>query len=90
MSNKSTHLPEVSGGIESVTGTLTVETGLRSLQSAVATLGEDAVATEASVSVTPIDPPAGGTYKLTLSVWNADGATPGASATKVNWMAFGK
>ncbi|UCF48286.1 MAG: hypothetical protein JSU89_14140 [Myxococcales bacterium] len=87
---KSTHLPEVSGATELVTGSLIVDTGLRDLQTVVATLAAVAVATEATVSVTLEDLVPGATRKIKLQVWNADGATPGASEVAVNWLALGK
>lgn len=86
----STHLPEVSGGIETVTGSAVIDTGLRKVQSIVATLGAAAVATDATVAVTLVEPPAGGKYKATLYVVNADGVTLGVTATPVHWLAIGE
>jgi len=85
----STHLPEVSGGIATVTGSLVIETGLRKIKTIVATLGAAPIATDATVAVTLIEPPAGGKYKATLQVVNADGVTPGVTATPVHWLALG-
>jgi len=90
---KSTHIPEMSGGIETVpaaTGTLIIDTRLRDLQTFTATLGEDAVGTAASVSWEPIAQLAGGTQKVTLKTWAADGATAGSTAALVSWLALGK
>lgn len=87
---KNTHLPEVSGGVALVTGNLIVDTGLRNLQTVVATLGAVAVATEATVSVVPEAIVPGATAKVKLYVWNADGATPGASEVAVRWLAIGE
>lgn len=86
----STHLPAVSGGIESVTGTLVVDTGLRNVQTIVACAGEDHTADVGGVSVTIAAVVGGGTVKATLSVWEDDQATPGTAATAVHWMAIGK
>lgn len=89
---KSTHIPEFAGDVVTVpaAGVLIVETQLRNIQSAVATLAEDSVATAAAVSVEIGDPPQGGNQKLTLKTWAADGATAGSTAAKVSWMALGK
>jgi hypothetical protein len=87
---RSTHLPEVSGGIESVTATLIVDTRLREVQSFSVSLAQQSVAAEAIVDgvLGAIEP--GGTQKLTLQVFNADGVTPGVAAVDVAWMAIGK
>jgi hypothetical protein len=90
---RSTHLPEVSGDIESVTGTLTVETHLRSIQAISATLLTDVAANEeAHVTAELVEPPAGGTYKAILKVWKGGTAsgTAGDSAVSVSWLAIGK
>lgn len=87
---KSTHIPEYAGDMVDVTGSLIVDTGLREVQSFSVTLAAQASATEAIVDgvLGAIEP--GGTQKLTLEVFAEDGATPGASAVKVAWMALGK
>lgn len=87
---KSTHLPEVSGDIVAVTGTLIVDTELRDLQSAMACLAESSTATEAIVNVVPQAQGAGETAKIQIEVFAADGSTAGASAVNVYWMALGK
>lgn len=89
---KSTHIPEFAGDVVTVpaAGTLVVQTQLRNIQSAVATLAEDSVATAAAVSVEIGDPPEGGNQEITLKTWAADGATAGSTAAKVAWMALGK
>jgi hypothetical protein len=53
-------------------------------------MASQASATEAIVNgvLGPIIP--GGTQILTLEVFAQDGATPGASAVNVAWMALGK
>jgi hypothetical protein len=91
-SPKSTHIPEKSGGIETVpaTGTLVIDTGLRDLQTLTCSLAQDAVATAASTSLELIDQEPGTTRKVTLKTWAADGATPGSTAAKVSWEALGK
>jgi hypothetical protein len=87
---KSTHIPEYAGEVVEVTESLIVDTGLREVQSFAVTLASQASATEAIVNgvLGPIIP--GGTQKLTLEVFAQDGATPGASAVNVAWMALGK
>lgn len=89
---KSTHIPEFAGDVATVpaAGVLEVETQLRNIQSATATLAQDAVATAASVSVEIGDAPQGGNQKLTIKTWAADGATAGSTAAKVAWLALGK
>jgi hypothetical protein len=87
---KSTHIPEYAGEVVEVTESLIVDTGLREVQSFSVTLASQASATEAIVNgvLGPIIP--GGTQILTLEVFAQDGATPGASAVNVAWMALGK
>lgn len=90
--NLSNHLPEVSGGTEAVTGTAIVDTGLKRIQAISATMLTDVAANEeAHVTVSLIDPPAGGTYKATLKVWKGGSASgdAGDSAVDVSWMAIG-
>lgn len=87
---KNTHLPEVAGGIATVTGTLIVDTGLRKLQTAVATLGADSTATDAIVTMALEPLVAGGTQKINVKVWAVDGVTPGVTATPVHWLAVGE
>ena len=87
---KSTHIPEYAGDIAEVTGSLIVDTGLREVQSFSATLATQSTATEASVDATLGEIEPGGTQKLTLETWAADGATPGVNPVKVAWMALGK
>ena len=92
MSNRSTHIPGQSGGVDTVpaAGVLIVETGLRKIVSATANLAQDSVATAAGVTVEFGDAPEGGNQKLTLKTWAADGATAGSSAAKVAWTANGE
>lgn len=87
----STHLPETAGAIETVTGTLTVDTGLREVQSFNATLNQAATATEAFASATLQPQTPGGTQKLLLQVWSA-ATTPlaGVNPVSVSWQALGK
>lgn len=93
--NRSQHLPGVSGGIESVTGTLVVNTGLKDVQAIHATLLTDVAANEeAHVTVELTEPTAGsgGLYQATLKVWKGGTASgdAGDSAVDVSWMAFGR
>lgn len=87
---RSNHLPEVSGGIESVTVSAIIDTRLRQVQSFSAVLAQSSVAAEAIVTGTLGEIEPGGTQKLTLEVFNADGVTPGVAAVDIAWMAFGK
>jgi len=87
---KNSHIPEVSGDIVEVTGELLVDTGLRKVQSFTTSLATTSTGTEASVNgvLQPQEP--GGSQKLLLQVWAADGATPGAAAVNVAWTALGE
>lgn len=87
---KNSHLPEVAGGIATVTGSLIVDTGLRKLQSAVATLGADSTATDSIVTMTLETLVPGGTQKINIKVWAVDGTTAGVTATPVHWLAVGE
>lgn len=92
--NLSKHIPGMSGGKVSVTGTLTVDTGLRNIRSAVACLGTDAVANEeATVTVKRVAQVRGepGNAKIILKVWKGGTAsgTAGDSAVDVEWLAIG-
>lgn len=87
---RSTHLPEVAGGVVEVTGSLVIDTQLREVQTFSVTLATQASATEAIVDGVLGEIVAGGNQKMTLEVFAADGATPGASAVNVAWLAVGK
>jgi len=87
---KNSHLPEMSGDIVGVTGELLVDTGLRKVQSFSTSLAQASVAAEATVGGVLQAPEPGGTYKLLLQVWNADGVTPGVAETMVAWTAMGE
>jgi hypothetical protein len=88
---KSTHLPEVSGAIESIgtSGSLIVDTGLRKVQSFTVTMASTPAAAAASCAGVLSDP-ANGTTKLTLKVVKADGVTAADAASKVAWVAIGQ
>jgi hypothetical protein len=87
---RSTHIPEVAGGVVAVTGSLVIDTQLREVQSFAVSLATQASATEAIVNGVLGEIVAGSSQKLTIEVFAADGATPGASAVNVAWSAFGK
>lgn len=90
--NKSTHLPEVSGNTVAVTGSLEVDTGLKSVQMAVASLAEDAVAGIAggiSASIEPSARVAGAPIQATIKVWSDTGALS-STELQVSWLAVGK
>ncbi len=91
MSGKvSAHLPETAGGIETVTGTLVVDTGLRQIQGGAASMAQAHDAGSAGVSITFADKVAGQSIKATLAVWEDDGTTASSAATTVSWFALGK
>ena len=83
---KSTHIPETAGAIETVTGSLVVDTGLRNVQSFAVTLASIPNANAASVAGTLADDK----RTLTLLVVKADGVTAGSVAASVAWTALGK
>jgi hypothetical protein len=87
---RSTHLPELSGDILTFTGSIYVDTELRSLQTGGVTLAQASAAGAAHVTATPVEPLAGGTWKLLLQAWEDDLVTPAAVPTKVMWSALGK
>lgn len=91
----STHIPHFAGGVESVTDTLTVDTGLRDVQAVSATLAADVLANEeAHVTVSRVAQVEGepGNAKIILKVWKGGTAsgTVGDTAVNVEWMALGK
>lgn len=88
----SKHLPEVSGALDALvpaTGTLVVDTGLRDMAMFTCALAQDSVATAASVSWEKVAQEPGGTQKVTLKTWAADGAAAGSTAALVSWTAIG-
>ena len=87
---KSTHIPEVAGAVELVTGSLTVETGLREIQTFSVTMAQAPTATEASPAGVLEDVIPGKSQRLILKVVAADGVTPGVAMAKVAWLALGK
>lgn len=91
MSDKlSTHLPEFAGGSETFIGTTDVDTGLREIQGASCSLGEDQVAGKATCSCEILAKVAGQPQKLRLSVWEDDNTTAATVSATVNWLALGK
>jgi hypothetical protein len=87
---KSSHLPEVAGAIETFTGLLEVDTGLREVQSFTATLAQASAVASAQVTGILLDVVAGQTQKVRLQVWQSDLATQSVTSAKVAWLAFGK
>lgn len=85
------HIPEMGGGRETVpsSGTLVVDTLLRTLQSVSVSLAQDSVATAASVSYELVAQVAGQTQKITVKTWAADGFTAGSTAADVDIQAIG-
>lgn len=89
--NHSTHLPEVAGNVETVTGSLVVDTGLRSVRTFGANLNQSAAAASAFANAVLTPATAGATAKLTLEVRQADvAATLSVTAASVSWFAIGE
>lgn len=82
----STHLPEVAGAIETFTGSLVVDTGLREVQSFMVTMAK----APAAAAATPAGILSADKRTLTLKVVKADGVTQADAETDVAWVAFGK
>lgn len=87
---RSTHLPEVTGGIVEVTESAVINTQLRNVQTFSLCLAQQSAAAEAIVNGVLGEPSAGGDQPLTIEVFAADGVTPGVAAVNVAWMAVGK
>lgn len=87
----SPHIPGLSGGLEKVTAELVVETGLRDIQTVIATLNESNIVPdeEATVSWYPLS---GSTSKIVLRVekGGANSGTLGDSEVTVSWLALGR
>jgi hypothetical protein len=91
---KSTHIPEMSGaeGV-AVTGSLIVDTGLRTLQTAMVALmgtltagaGDGNHITWSKETLVP-----GQTQKIKIEVWDATHAAAATNAVNVSWLALGK
>lgn len=90
----SPHTPILAGGIEAVTGTLEVDTGLRDLQSFAASLAADAMTAneEATVSWKVTSAADAASVKVTLYVWKGGtgSGSAGDSAVDVSWIALGE
>lgn len=90
----STHIPSMSGAIESITGSLVVDTGLRNVQTFVASLNASAVAAnEESIVHWSLNTLVGGeTQKVTIYVkkGGTNHGDAGDSAVNVSWLALGK
>ena len=86
----SKHIVGLASGAASVSGTLTVDTGLEELDEAIACLGEDSVAADAIVSVTKVTRVAGTTARILITVQDEDGVTAGTGPTLVRWIAVGR
>lgn len=84
------HLPEVAGGVEAVTGTSIIDTGLRDVQFFGATLAEEQAATTATVCAELTPASAGQTAKLTLRAYQSDNTTLSVTAANVAWFAVGE
>lgn len=67
-----------------VTGTLTINHGLTTPQTAFCTIGADSTAAGAGCTATVV------TSTVTIETWKADGATPGDAGLLVHWMVGGQ
>jgi hypothetical protein len=89
---KSTHLPEVSGGVTAVgtTGIAIVDTGLREIQAVSAMLKANSITANEESHV--IANWTEGSPKVTFKVYKGGtgSGTIGDSAVNIVWMAFGK
>ena len=91
MTPKSTHLPEVSGDIVSVTGSLVVKTGLRDIQTFVAAFAQalTPATAEATLSRELLPQAPGAQQEVEIKTYLLAG-TPGVTPTKVSWLAVGR
>lgn len=88
----STHIPGIAHGLEAVTGSAIIDTGLRNLEGFSACIQGTVAANEESiVSFVPIAQSAGETAKVTVYVYKGGTAhaTAGDSAVNVSWIAIG-
>ena len=89
----STHLPQVSGAIESVLGTLDVDTGIRDVQTAGVNLMGALVANEEStVTWEKLPLVDGATQMIRIRVYKGGtgSGTLGDTAMPVSWFALGR
>lgn len=86
MDPKSTHIPAMAGDLETFTGSLVIDTGLREVQSFQVTLAQAPVANAASVAGVLSDDK----RTLTLLAVKADGVTAASVSSLVAWLALGK
>jgi len=86
----SKHIVGMATGAELVTGELVIDTELTEVDGFVASMGEDSIVTDATVSVTKEPDVAGARVKLRLKTWAADGIAAGTTPTLVRWIAFGR
>jgi hypothetical protein len=86
--NASDIYPGWAGSIESVTGSLTVDTGFKKVRSFSVDLAEAASVASAQASGTLVPAANGENAKITLNVKQDDHATDSVTATDVAWMAL--
>jgi hypothetical protein len=84
---KSRHIPEYAAGVETVTGTLVVHTGLREIQSVTASFGQDLIGAQEALVVAEISATVPG--DMTLKTYTAAGVA-GVVPSTVCWMALGR
>ena len=83
----STHIPGRSGGIEKVTGSLIVDTGILNVRNFTVTLGQATAAGAAVVAGALTQGVAGKPAKLELLVFEDDTTTPSTDEVLVSWSA---
>ncbi len=86
----SKHLPEVAGNIETVTGTLVVDTGLRDVRTFGANLNQATGADSAIANAVLTKGTGGQNDKLSIQVREDDTTTISSAAASVSWWAIGE
>lgn len=86
---KSKHLPEVAGAIETVTGDLYIETGLRNIQTFVASLAQPIVAGDEALVSWEFPDEEAFPGRVLLHVYKTTFAA-GTNPAKVSWFALGR
>lgn len=92
MPHKNTHIPELAGAIETVTGTLIVEPGVRDLQSFTVSFAHNNFLPDEEAHVTWFFTNAGSRRFVTIRLEKGglnDGVL-GDNPTQVSWIAIGK
>lgn len=87
----STHLPGLAGALETVTGEMIVDTGLKDIQTVVVTPNETNIVPdeEATVSWYPL-PESSSKIVLRVEKGGANSGIVGTNPFKVSWLALGR